>query len=242
MRSPRSRWIPMFCALLTCAIVTFVEPEPASAGSSVKSSAGTMKRGPSSVRRGAGTIRRGAGNRRGNDLGSRTRGHESTMTSSRRAGSSFSDDDDDDDDHDDEDRDDSRDSDDDEKRDRGRSGAKAEEDTEEEVPDFGKRTLGKACIYGVRGEVVYRPPGGSCRGDPGPAAIAPSRARHQNPAAASSSTRRRFEAPPRRSKPSVRRPATRSRCTYDSNGGLMHTPAGEFCPPRAANQKPKDRP
>ena len=45
--------------------------------------------------------------------------------------------------------------------------ADAEETKEVEEPkvDFSNRTLGRACMYGARGEVIYRPKGGRCRGD-----------------------------------------------------------------------------
>jgi len=209
-----------------------------------------MKRGPSTVRRGAGTIRRGAGNRRGNELGSRTRGHESSMSSSRRASARLSDDDDD------EEEAQSRTSEDDRERKDARSGTEPEEDLEEEEPDYGVRTLGKACIYGARGEVVYRPRDGWCRGDvaPPPAAVAPSPARHRKPPTASRNVeRRRRELPassrntdrhhrplPRKAVAPTRRP-TRDQCTYDSDGRLTHTPAGGFCPPRATKRGSKTR-
>lgn len=46
-------------------------------------------------------------------------------------------------------------------------------DDEIELQSFGTRTLGGACMYGPRGEVIHRPPGARCRGDAAPALAGP---------------------------------------------------------------------
>jgi hypothetical protein len=49
---------------------------------------------------------------------------------------------------------------------RRRNGGKT--DDEIELESFHARTLGGACMYGPEGEVLYRPSGARCKGDPAP--------------------------------------------------------------------------
>ena len=51
---------------------------------------------------------------------------------------------------------------------RKRNGGKTDEELE--LENFGNRTLGGACMYGPDGNVIHRPSGARCQGDPAPRA------------------------------------------------------------------------
>jgi hypothetical protein len=46
---------------------------------------------------------------------------------------------------------------------RRRNGGKTDDELDDE--NFGARTLGGVCMYGAKGDVIYRPPGAHCKGD-----------------------------------------------------------------------------
>ena len=60
-----------------------------------------------------------------------------------------------------------------EREQRRRNGGKT--DDEIELESFHARTLGGACMYGPDGEVLYRPQGARCKGDPAPQRARPER-------------------------------------------------------------------
>jgi hypothetical protein len=168
-------------------------------------------------------MKRGAGERKGNTLSSKKSGGGSMRSSSRSAPSLPS-----------ENRRKKKDKDEDKW-----SSYSSKYDDDDEEPDFGSRSLGRVCMYGAKGEVVFRPRGARCRGD-APAArdesaeMAPpgERARPSRGRTSAAHPARQME--PRKRRPSRPRPA--SECVYGSEGQVIHTPAGGFCRP----QKPKE--
>lgn len=189
------------------------------------------------MERSAGPVTRGSGARRGSDLGSRKAGRaagtRSAVTTSRptlRAPGS-----------DPEPRDEATETPEPTDSRASASGEPVsrmtEADAEEEAQpvDDGARTLGKACMYGTRGQVIYRPRGAACRGDAHPA---PSRAlgrgarpqvARPSPAAADPVARR--DTPRRaagRAEP-AQAPKARGRCIIGGDGRVVHAPPGVDC-------------
>ena len=203
-------------------------PEDAVAGSEMKRSAGPMSRS--------------AGSRRSGTLGSERRGRSSAVSgsSARSAPDSSSDDWDtgsesgNDDDAAEssmaEDESDSTEAESEIVEDAG--------DDEEEAADYGSRTLGRACIYGVRGEVVFRPRGRRCRGDhakPRPHGE-DSRGRRavKSDATQGVPAARRPEAPRNEARArkvsEVRSPArARGRCIRGAGDRIIYAPPGVDC-------------
>lgn len=158
-------------AILALVVCWLAPPTEATAEDGVKRSPGTMSRSAGSMNRASSTRRGGSlsSDRRGSTTESRT-----TRTTSkpsfrkpskdsksakagdksgvRKASKQASD------------------SDPDEDSILGRA-PKTDEDFEAIEAEYSARTLGRACMYGLRGEVIYRPAGARCRGDePTPAA------------------------------------------------------------------------
>jgi len=194
------------------------------------------------MKRSAGSLSRGSGSRRGNSLGSQTRGHDSGMsgesTSSKPAFRSPDKDSDSDDESDFE-------TEEEESGTESGTGANSDEEKDREA-DHAHRTLGRSCMYGARGEVIFRPAGSRCRGDApstestdeskpragsGPntpqkrkplAATtrqAPSRSAHPGPASPTKSTTTRDSTEGR----------PRGSCIYGPRGRVIHAPAGVDC-------------
>lgn len=112
------------------------------------------------IKRSAGTVQRSSSiSRQGNTLGSRTRGHEASIDSARDSTSPDSDRRDDDSRPDDDEASEYEESNVDSHRSSDPSPAARGEAAET------SRTLGRACIYGRKDQVLYRPPGATCRGD-----------------------------------------------------------------------------
>ena len=145
--------------LLAILSVSVFFPEGAVAGSEMKRSAGPMSRS--------------AGSRRSGTLGSDRRGRSSAVSGSGSSARSTPDSSSDD--WDTESESESGNDDDtaesslvEDEADSAEAESEIVEDAgddEEEAVDYESRTLGRACIYGVRGEVVFRPRGRRCRGD-----------------------------------------------------------------------------
>lgn len=158
--------------VLTLSLVFVAAPVPAAAEDGVKTSAGTLNRS-------AGTLKRSAGSRETGSLSSDRRGRTASTRTSRKSSRPSP-------------RTTTRDT---KKKDKAsdkdgrrkaakKSGGpdseddsilgrapKTDEDFEAIEAEYNSRTLGRACMYGGRGEVIYRPAGARCRGDgPGPAA------------------------------------------------------------------------
>ena len=109
------------------------------------------------------------------------------------------------------------------------------DDDEEGEADFGARSLGKSCMYGTGGEVIFRPRGAQCKGD-APAGLDQLPRRNRDSEEPSEATSRstetgpdRFGPVPTKRRPSRPRPA--SECIWGSEGQVLHTPAGGFCRP-----------
>lgn len=202
------------------------------------------------MKRGGGTVNRGGSERRGGDLGSRktsgTATNRSTVTTSRptfRSPGSDST---------------TTRAADDAIATTGTTSATADASTEpeaastdgeeaEEVVDYGARTLGKSCMYGTRGEVIFRPRGAACRGDAQPAAPAARAARArpgnprrvggaQAPAARSDTPNATVVRPAARrspSKPSGSRASkpsgSRGSCIFGGDGRVVYAPPGADC-------------
>ncbi len=124
---------------------------------------------------------------------------------------------------------------------RAKAAREAYEDDQEEdddEPDFGSRSLGRVCMYGANGEVIFRPEGAWCRGD-APAArdesVEPAREVKKSRAKPSRREARRRDLhrpPPKRRRP---RPRPVSECVWGPDGKVLHTPAGGFCRPGGPN-------
>lgn len=184
------------------------------------------------MKRSAGTMSRGMGERKSNQLGSQTRGRSSGISSSRnstRPSSRSFDDDDDDDwrkhpiDDDVEEKDEKND----------KEEIENEEETESEKVDYGSRTLGRACMYGARGEVIFRPKGSRCRGDAPAAPVVSDSVRSDRKRRAAMrrdtqaegltpSTSRRSEAAPNKRR-------AQGSCIYGGDGRVVYAPAGATC-------------
>jgi len=171
------------------------------------------------MKRSAGSMERSTGtDRKGNTLGSRTSGRSSIRTSRRSAPELPS-----------EQR--RKDKDDDDDKGKSKARYRSDDDDEDSEPDFGSRSLGKVCMYGARGEVIFRPRGAQCKGD-APAELDqfPELGRDsERPRAATS--RSTAAAPDRFGPPPNSRARPVSECVYGSEGQVLHTPAGGFCRP-----------
>ena len=84
---------------------------------------------------------------------------------------------------------------------------------DEKEPDFHQRTLGRSCMYGSDGSVIYRPSGARCKGDP-PAA----RSRSAN------QPKSRSRAAPRTSNG-----PQKGRCLYGAANVVIYAPPGVNC-------------
>ena len=114
--------------------------------------------------------------------------------------------------------------------------SESSEGEEPEVVDYGARTLGKSCMYGVRGEVIYRPRGADCRGEDRAAPRAPSpavkrpeaRPKRSGPAAIAP---RSAAAPAgrQRSTEKEERPRSRGTCIYGAGDRVVYAPPGVDC-------------
>lgn len=109
-----------------------------------------------------------------------------------------------------------------------RNGGKT--DDEIELESFTGRTLGGACMYGPDDEVIYRPRGARCKGDPAPSAEK-RKARVAPPAAPDAAMAERVER--RKSKstmiPRIRNSSPRKeRCLW-MNGRIAFQPEGVDC-------------
>ena len=141
--------------------------------------------------------------------------------------------------------------------DSSRANGASDDDEEEVLQDYGVRTLGKSCMYGARGEVIFRPAGAVCRGefvpplpsapDPGPGApsakAAPARpmpldagapGRRQG-AVRPKANRLRYRPPPQPRAQTRRPPRPTSGgvsedCIIAPDGRVLYTPAGMTCP------------
>jgi len=193
-------------------------------GSSTSSAQAEMKRS-------AGTVKRTSAVRKGNDLGSQTRGRSSEMSSRRVStrsaprlpseddyeyeekkkssyyDSSYSDYDDDD-----------------------------EEEEDEEIEADSAPTLGRACIYGPGDKVLYRPAGSWCRGDdpaqfqqrqdaPEETSSGSAKAARRAPPAAPSSA---YGDPEVRRKKKMKR-KTSAGCLYGKGGEILYAPETSDC-------------
>lgn len=238
MTNSRRSHLRVILCTIAISIAFFLEPLAAAAQE--------MKRGAGSMSRSAGSTQRGGDNRRGSSLGSSRRGIGGSMKSERKSSSSDdsefgskkkktkkSDDDDDSD---------------------GDSYSSSSDDDDEEDANFGERTLGRACMYGGNGEVIFRPEGSVCRGDV-PAAPSDSSATSEMgmeadepslvplsaavPAPVAEPTLRvdeRSEAAPARRpavRPRVRRPRIGEGkprgCIFNRDGSVLHAPKGLDC-------------
>jgi len=191
-------------------------------GSMTASAQSEMKRGP-------GTMKHGSGWRKGNDLGSRTQGRSSGMSSRRGSTRSAprlpSDDDDEYEEY--------------EKEKRSYYDSSSRDyydDDDDEVEADLAPTLGRACIYGHRDEVVYRPPGSWCRGDdpaqfqkrqdvPKETSSGSPRAARRTPPAAPSTP---YGYPEVRRKKKVKR-LTSAGCLYGKDGEVLFAPETSDC-------------
>ncbi len=196
--------------LLLLTIATFVAMTIAApdalAGSDTKRSAGSMRRST------------GTEHNRGSTTGSSASGR-SSMRTNRRSGPQLP-------------SEKKKRRDDDKKKTESRHSS--DDDDEDWVPDFGSRSLGKLCMYGPRGEVVFRPRGARCQRD-APAALDRSTERQQDSETQREATSRSTAAAPDRFGPPAKRRPSRpppvSECVYGSEGQVLHTPAGGFCRP-----------
>jgi hypothetical protein len=184
------------------------------------------------MKRSAGSLNRASGDRRGNSLGSQTRGHDSGMSSESSSSSPVfrsPDDDSEPDDESDSDTDDEEEETDTE----AQGGSSSDKDSEDEPgAAHAHRTLGRACMYGARGGVIFRPAGSRCRGDdPEPDAkprvepprTAPTPTRSGPPNLRPAFPAKRATSPD----PSDGRP--RGSCIYGVRGEVIHAPAGVDC-------------
>ena len=124
---------------------------------------------------------------------------------------------------------------------------KRDEEEEEEV-NYGARTLGRACMYGVKGEVIFRPKGSICRGDqPVVSKGQSARKNRKDPRVRNrknaSSERAKERRNPRgttaTSRPAARgmqsnKPAAKPKsrggpCMYDAKGKVIYAPSGSDC-------------
>ena len=100
-------------------------------------------------------------------------------------------------------------------------GSSDESEAQAALEDFSTRTLGKSCMYGVRGEVIFRPAGAHCRGD-APAAPAPRpAARPKRPKAQKARSQARSAA----DSPS----GPRGSCIIGIDGRVFYAPPGVDC-------------
>jgi hypothetical protein len=226
--------LPLILAGAAVLLCPLLAAPPAEAQTAVRRGAGSMERG-------AGAVARGGGARRGSDLGSRktggAAGTRSAVTTSRPTFRSPGSD----------------------AAPPAESTAAAEQtsanangvaedaltpnETEEEAAeapvDFGARTLGKACMYGTRGEVIFRPRGATCRGDRSPSPARPNAARPRPdatrpsavpaaPAARSDARRPAADrAAPRRAPAEPQK--ARGSCIFGGDGRVVYAPAGVDC-------------
>lgn len=209
MPCPRILLTGLLSGLLGLGLLSIAVAPEAEAQAAMKRSAGSMSRS-------AGSTSRSAGSRRGG-LGSSTRGHDSGMASERRGSKpTFR----------------SPDGDRDDEKKQGSKSASGTarlsksagpDDEEEEEPDYGLRTLGRSCMYGAQGEVIFRPAGARCRGDAGPAALDPPDAPGREARKAESAARPRPAPPTRRADPGRRPPrrpkASRPRPVPEASSG-----------------------
>jgi len=208
MPHPRRIISLLALGIFTAALCVVLGSSTASAQTEAKKSAGTMKQS--------------SGSRKGNDLGSQTQGRGSGMSSRRgssRSGPKLPNEDDDYDDY----------------LKKKKKAAYYDESSSDD-DDFERDsapTLGRACIYGVNDEVVYRPAGSWCRGDTPPPAKqrrdkassgAPTDAR-RSPAAAPSSA---YRYPEVRRKKKVKR-KTSAGCLYGKGGEILYAPDTSDC-------------
>jgi hypothetical protein len=90
--------------------------------------------------------------------------------------------------------------------------------------DYGNRTLGRACMYGPNGEVVFRPRGSRCKGDPPPAAPAANAAgASRSGAPESGDVTRKARQDPKKQKLSA------GKCMYGADGKLIYASRGADC-------------
>jgi hypothetical protein len=192
--------------LLVMSMVLVVEVPDADAQMEIKRSTGTA------VRRDAGSMQRSSGTRRGNDLGSKKKGSDSEMSTRRTSNS-----DEDEADEDESDRDASSS---DYVSGEKRSNSDSDDDADDEAAvDYEHRTLGRACMYGSRGEVLYRPSGSICRGD-AKKRPAPEQAEKRSP-----------------SEPSARRGS----CIHGAQGNVIYSPPGADCEAASRRSERSDR-
>ncbi len=103
---------------------------------------------------------------------------------------------------------------------------RASGEDEEEESDYDSRTLGRSCMYGPGGKVIYRPRGARCKGDSPRDSEADGRRPplQQLESAPAAAPQPRAPARPRKKK--IR--AT-GRCTYGAGGKLVYAPPGVDC-------------
>jgi hypothetical protein len=188
-------------------------------GSSTASAQAEMKRS-------AGTIKRTSAVRKGNDLGSQTRGRSAGM-SSRRGSTRSAPRLPSEDDYEYEEK---------KKSSYYDSSSSDYDDDDEEVEADSAPTLGRSCIYGPGDKVLYRPAGSWCRGDD-PAQFqqrqdaleetssgSPKAARRAPPAAPSPA----YGYPEVRRKKKVKR-KTSAGCLYGKGGEILYAPETSDC-------------
>ncbi|MEZ4293064.1 MAG: hypothetical protein R3E53_22020, partial [Myxococcota bacterium] len=204
LRSTRRVWLPLFAAILMAFAATRVEAQ-----SAVRRSAGTMKRS-------AGPVQRGSAARRPASLRASSRGLQDPTASANADDAT-------------EDRDDVA----DDGTPSAETASGAGSDGGDEAPvDFEDRTLGRACMYGARGEVIYRPTGARCRGDAPSARRAstePSPPAAPRAAPPPPTTPMTGPAPARLPAASADPAATSGHCLYGPKGRVLHRPPGAVC-------------
>lgn len=111
-----------------------------------------------------------------------------------------------------------------------------ESETLPAAEDFSSRTLGKSCMYGVRGEVIFRPAGTRCRGD-GPAVEPNAKAKAR---ASAGATAKRKKRPPAQAAQKLRSPVqpasnspsdrrSQGSCIVGGDGRVLYAPPGVDC-------------
>ncbi len=94
------------------------------------------------------------------------------------------------------------------------------EDADEEE-DPGERTLGRSCMYGTNGKVIFRPRGGRCKGDPPPASTRRGTAQSRGTPVVQEHT-----APAKKKQKQKRGSGS---CIYGAGNKVLYAPKGADC-------------